>query len=412
MVQNRFSALPPGKIWKVCLLLQSLVILAITVKQMTGPVPLHYAIFTTAGRYLLEGRNPYGVDWGWGGLWFYSPLCGWFFGLLALLPTSVGLFVFNVGSQLLWLEGFRRFFKLFPPGWRSNAYLSILIILSTGELVGAYQSIKLEMAMIGLMLIVAEQMAQRPFWAAALAALVINFKWFPLAPIGLVALSDLREKRFKFVLALPVFLAISFLLPVVVYGWTFASELYRIQHTSLDGFVSVAYGDFVSVYGMLKHTFGIVVSKSSVTVIMATVAAVLAALVFWAPYDAKTRTVLAMSLGTLYVVNFNLLSQFNAYAIATPAFAYALFLCFTTSGARKMAAVFGAAAYWVIVSMFYSDLVPRAFRDLCRAILIKPMGSLILMAVLAAFVLMDIRCRYRRTGTIRLCTNPSNAMSS
>ena len=106
--------LPQGKLWKSLLFLQVLIVLGITIKTMLGGPPGHYAIFTTAGKYLLQGKNPYGVEWGFGGLWFYSPLCGWFFGLLSLMPFKVGLLIFNLGSHLLILEGVRRFLKLFP----------------------------------------------------------------------------------------------------------------------------------------------------------------------------------------------------------------------------------------------------------------------------------------------------------
>src|SRR5262249_30474721 len=156
--------------------------------------------------------------------------------------------------------------------------------LSIGELIGAYQSVKLEMAMIGLLLVVTELVFIRPVLAAALAALIINFKWFPIAPIGLLALSRLRQGKLRFTLALPLFLLLIFLLAVFVYGWAFASELYRTQHLTLVQFVSSAFGEFPSFFGMLKHTFGLVLSKSSISIAMATVAAALGALVLLAPY--------------------------------------------------------------------------------------------------------------------------------
>ena len=349
----------------------------------------HYSIFTTAGNYLLHGKNPYGVEWGFGGLWFYSPVCGWFFGLLSLLPRGLGLFLFNMGSQLLLLEGFRRFFRLFPDGWRSNAYLSILIILSTGELIGAYQSIKLEMAMIGVLLIVAEQVSVRPILAGSMAALIINFKWFPAAPIGLLILSRLRQKEFKFAVSVPLFLLFWFLLPFLVYGRAFASELYLTQNASLDRFVSEVYLDFPSVFGMLKHTFGILLSKSAVSLGMMGAAGLLGVAIIFARYDAKRLTIVSIALGTLYVVNFNLLSQLNAYAIATPALAYMLFLCFSSSGWKRQVSILSVAAYWIVVSLFFSDLVPHSFRDQCREMLIKPLGSTIMLLTLLCILVAD-----------------------
>lgn len=384
------NQLPSGKLWKLCFFLQLGVIALITLKSVFGDIGGHYMIFTTAGSELLHGRNPYGVDWNYGGLWFYSPICGWFFGLLSLLPSKVGLVAFNCGSHLILVEGFRRFLRLFPRIPQENAFLSSLIILSTGELIGAYQSVKLEMAMIGVMLIVADQISRRPVHAAVWGAMLINFKWFPLAPIGLLAVSNLRQGKYKFSLLLPVFLMVWFVLPVLFYGWQFTLELYRVQNSTLDQFVSQVFNDFPSVFGMLKHTFGISLLNSAVSTIMGTAAFLLAGLIWFAPYEKDSQRLLAMSFGTLYVVNFNLLSQFNAYVIATPALAYILFLAFASQGWRRYLSVFSVSAYWIIVSMFFSDLVPHSFRDLCRELRIKPLGSLVVLVVLMGFVLCDI----------------------
>ncbi len=345
----------------------------------------HYAIFTTAGNYLLHGRNPYGVEWGYGGQWFYSPVCGWLMGLFSLLSYAVGIITFNILSHVCLMWGLWRYVRsLALPRVSFNRYACLFLILSVGELIGAYQSFKIEMLMVGILLLAADVIEELPVLAGALCALIINFKWFPLAPVGLLALVELRRKRFRFIFSTGLFLAFYFALPVFVYGWSFAHELYATQTAALSRFVADAWTAFPSVFGLLFHTFSLRLSPVEIRGVMALAGLGLAFTVWNSALAPKELRAFAIALGSLYVVNFNLLSQFNAYNIAVPALAYGLALCFTRQGAQRTLAIFSVACFWIFVSMFYSDLVPHAFRDICRHLLLKPIGSLVLMFTLCA----------------------------
>ncbi len=372
----------------------------------------HYRIFTTAGSFLLHRINPYGVDWGYGGSWFYSPVCGWLFGLLSLLREGVGCFIFVMGSYFVFLYGCWRMVRKLPfPSSKNqfNRFLIVALILSMGEMIGALQSTKLEIAMIGLLLIAIDLIDSNPILAGVIAALIINFKWFPLAPIGLVGICQLRSKNYKFCVWTALFSVFFFVLPVAVYGWEFSHELYVKQNASLGGFMAGSFMVFPSVFGFLSKGLGITLSPTVIPSILVFLGGALGILV-WALSGVRGtnrsdfQTLFPLALGVLYVVNFNPLSQFNAYMIATPALLYALNLWFR--GEKKL---FGSAIvlYWVIVSMFYSDLVPHSFRDHCRDILLKPVGSVVL---LLAFVGFGIRalCSSKFRGKLLV---PDQAMT-
>lgn len=374
---------------RVFLVLQ--ILIAVVIAVLTGYLGknLHYRIFTTAGDYLLHHKNPYGVDWGYGGMWFYSPVCGWFYGLFSFLPFNIGGFVYILLSYALFLEGFRRIAaRCLPSSGSVSWYLSACLILSTGELIGALQSSKLEIAMVGTLMIIADIITERPVLAALLSSLLINFKWFPIAPIGLMAIVEMKHRRFKFAALTPLFLLLFFALPVFVYGWDFARELYTMQNSSLGHFVGDVYADFPSFFGMLHLTFGVKLTMAVVGKILAGVSLLLIVLfmAFSNHFRSEDATLLALSLGTLYVVEFNLLSQFNFYVIATPALLYALKYCFSTDLVERYLFRFAVAAYWIVVSLFHSDLVPHSFRQVCRDIRIKPLGALVMMVIFVFFI--------------------------
>lgn len=370
---------PSLSAWKLLYAFQWILIGSLTLKVALGPGGGHYGIFSTAGSYLMQVKNPYGVDWGFGGLWFYSPVCGWFFGLLSFLPKSIGVCLFNLLSHVLFLEGLRRFLKYFEPPKKPNLFLSLLILLGTGELIGAYQHIRPEMIMVGMVLIAFDISFRNPFWAALVASLAINIKWFPLAPVGLFCLVHLKERRFRFPFYVGLTLLLWFGLPFLVYGSDFASALYRDQDRTLSEYVNSVYLDFYSVFGFFKHSFGIILSKLVVSTLMGLVALLLAATVWLRCQSRQAGLIGATVLGTFYVVNFNLLSQSSAFCIATPALAYLISIACNSNSKERALNWFMIGLYWFLVSMCFSDLVPHSFRDLCREMRIKPLGSLILL---------------------------------
>lgn len=363
--------------------LQCVVLLGVFIGSAVHPFVGHYLIFTTAGRYLFHGQNPYGIEWGYGGVWAYSPTCGWLFGLLALLPKVPGIFLFDLVSHLLLLDGMRRFLRRLPsPEWRTNAYLCWLVILSSGELVGAYQSFKAEMLMLGCVLIAADLADRRPAWAALLASYIASFKFVFLAPVGLVALAFLRARRYRFVAWLGAFLVMWYLLPYVVHGPALASQMLADQNRFLAKFVGEVYLTIPNLFGFLARSLGVKVSLASALGAMGIAAAASALVVLTSCRDEAERLALALSLGCLYTLNFNLLTNLNGYLVALPAVAYTLWLAVRSRGATRLLYVATLFVYWVTVSLVYSDLVPHSFRDLCRYLLVKPVGTLLMSAVL------------------------------
>lgn len=372
----------PGKSWKILYWSQWLLLGFLTFQVARAPYGGHYGIFTTAGKYLFSGQNPYGVDWGFGGFWFYSPVCGWFFGLLNYLPASLGIFVFNFLSHFLLLEGMRRHLLKLGEKARTNLYLTLLILMSAGEFIGAYQHIRPEMIFLGLLLIIYDLSFSRPVWSALLGALIINMKWFPLAAIGLLAIAHVKERKYLFPVLVPVFLVFWFALPFIVYDFDFAKSLYFVQQQTLQDYVDRVYDDFFSVFGLLKHTFGVATPKSWVTPVLAIAGILVSALFWFFPKQRNERLVFGVSLGMLYTVSFNLLSQSSAFCLATPALALGLYFCFAGEKKEKWVAIGVTVFYWVVVSAFFSDLVPHAWRDFCRDARIKSLGSLVLMGYL------------------------------
>lgn len=152
-----------------------------------------------------------------------------------------------------------------------------------------------------------------------------------------------------------------------------------MQQQTLKTYVDEVYDDFYSVFGLLHHTFGFSVPRILVSPFLAFFAVLVSCAVWFWPKNRVERLVFGISLGMLYTVNFNLLSQSSAFCLATPAFALGLYLCFFQEGRARHLSMIVTCLYWCLVSLLFSDLVPVAIRDLCREGRIKPLGSLFLM---------------------------------
>jgi hypothetical protein len=362
--------------------LQFLLVLGISIGISFFSSNVHYRTFSTAGNFLLHGENPYLKDWGYGWQYFYSPVCGWFFGLFYQLKNGWGSLLYFLLSYAVFTMGCLKLFQdLKTPNKNTFIILSLLVI--NNEIIGAFQCSKLEIAMLGILMLVTSMIEKKPVLAACLSALMINFKFFPVAPVGLLAITQFKSKNYKFLIYLPLFIILFFALPIVPYGLEFTKELYRTQHQVLNEFVEKAYLDFPSIFGLLWHKMGIRFEFKTVQYILLIASIPFALLTYF--YSKKDAKYFALSLGVLYVVNFNLLSQTSAYLITTPAVIYCLYLLLNSKKPEKYYYVMALVIYWIFVSFLTSDFTPRPIREHFHTFLLKPIGGLVLLLAIVRY---------------------------
>lgn len=366
----------------------------------------HYRVFTGAARALWNEKPAYFTDFGWqNGLeWFYSPACGLTFYLpFSFLPETVGV-ILNVATMwavFVWGTSYflnavleTRKFDFVPlPS------LNLFWFFIASEMIGAIASEKTEILMVGLCLLSAGFLVRgRKWWPAFILAMVTNWKFQPLALVGLLAISLIfYRKNIQFIFEFAVWSLIFLAVPYAMTGSEYLGTAYPQWMQAVQNQLITQWKSFDHVYNVARTLGGIEITYSAVQNIALVVALVLAALQA-ADYALHRRgksgsfrwsACLALSLAATFMTSFSPLSQSNGYILVAPLTAV-LALIYAQLPKRSTewyVALGGLLAGWFITSMLTSDLVPVAVRDFTRESAIKSLGPLVMAAAVVWFLL-------------------------
>ena len=383
---------------KVLWVLLGLVLLGMSLQSFQrGYSSGHFEDFTLGGHKLLRGLNPYGQFFQCGP-YFYSIFCGWLFGVIDFLPHPLGLFLYRLASWVLlgevtaqWLlTGFQA-----APQKKSNCAAAAIAILGTSELLGGVSCAKLEVLMMAGLMWAGLAWQRHPILSGAVAASMVNFKFFPLAPVGLLAVALLNQKKrghgqhVKFVLSCLITFSALALAPLLVYGPKLALTMMHTQKASLSAYTLEHYAQFLSIFGFLTSILGKPPSVNASLAIAGMTALFLIGLMLWCRISSSEKALWAIALGSLYATNFNLLSQKNSFITGYPGLLFGVMLCCGGGTTLSLTRVqqgllrFSVGFYWIIVSYIHSDLFPKLGREWASHYHIKPLGSFVLMFFLA-----------------------------
>jgi hypothetical protein len=308
----------------------------------------NYIIFRQAFIHLVEGRDLY--------LHFpaehfdnflYSPTFAALMAPFARLPTGLGLVLWDLLCAAILVVGVRSI-----PGIDARAR-SLLVWFLLPEFIGSAQHSQTNPALVGLLFLTLAMAEQRRAWAAALfLSLATYVKIFPIAA-GLLFL--LYPQRVRLVLWTAGWMVALAALPLLVVSpaslaWQYGNW-WRLHTTS-----SHVAGVGLSAEGLLRSWFGLDPPRA----VMLGVAG-LAMLLPLTNVRAFSRLDFrATFLGAIlmWMIAFNHLSESPTFVIAMAGIGL---WYFSQPGTPAHRALLWFA--FLFVSVTYSDLVPRGFRD-------------------------------------------------
>ncbi|MCM2279639.1 MAG: glycosyltransferase 87 family protein [Oligoflexia bacterium] len=385
------------------------------IRLLLQRVPGHYRVFTGAGRALWEGGEAYGTTFGTGvGYFFYSPSCGMFlFGPFSLLPEKIGLGLYMTLSWAVFIIGAISFARSYrarntgrdAPLLRPFPSANWFWLAIAGQMVGGILASKLEILMTGILLLSLSWLMRgaREILAAALLALILVWKFQPLPTVGLALVAWVlvwRDWRLPtWVLG---FTALWWFLPFAFKPPGYLVASLQVWSETFSIFIQKAWIDFENLFAFLEKTFSLGLPFAVWQAISIAVGALLLVVVsifllgdrcraINADYRTREGLLLSAGLGAAFTTVFSPLGQNNALILYAPLL-LAGFLSYENARGRwRLAWRWILGLSWVVMTLPYSDLVPRDLRELLRHYSIKPVACLLLGAALALFAFRKSR---------------------
>ncbi len=377
----------------VCALVSLLSLVTVALR----PVGEHFIFPTEASRWLFDGRIPYGVILPrCTGPFLYSPASAlFFFSWFSFPPEPFFQSLYVWLSVAFFFYGLLRFSRALAArlkfDWTQHPLRNLFWLMVTSELSGAITGVKFELSLVGgCLLAFAYWLEGRDVAAGIGLAITANFKLQAL-PVALLGAAVLVRQRsgVKFLVSFAVTSALLWALPWPLMGdWAHFLNVNRAWMAGIDAQVSGEWTKAVyqHLYGFLGRAWGLNFELAEARRLMGVVAVGLGAAVFLRRPEGESERanglLFALGLGCLYVVAFSPLSQSNAYLWYTPA---VLALLYFGDRARVTvkAQTAGLLASYFLISLAYSDLVPRAWYRTFYDLRLKAfVTTLLLMALL------------------------------
>jgi hypothetical protein len=366
----------------------------------------HYKIFSGAALALWAGQTPFAQDFGSGvGYWFYSLSCGLFYyGPFAALPLGLGVFVYMLSSWVLFLIGVVYFVKVAKssPHFQvvTQPFDNWIWLWLSFFVMSAILAEKLELTMVGLFFIATAWLIRGRFVGASafLYGMMINWKFQPLPIVGLIvfvlALSQFKKAlRFFFCTLLSV--AFWFALPVVFLGPTKVAQFSKEWSLTLQEQLSRDWSRFQHLFKLPLYFFKDALSLADLQRFSAICGVILIIVVgLWLK---KARTVwnfqsqtlvkwglmLAMGLGSWFIVALSPMSETNAFVLVAPLFIVTGLLYQAAADAKLKKLLFWNVQFGgFTMALLGSDIFGKHSRIFFTELGIRPWGATVFTVIL------------------------------
>lgn len=356
----------------------------------------HFEMHTNAARAFLGGISPYAkslndsASGGYASWWLYSPTAGLAYYPFSLPPPSIGLFLYLTASLALFIWGiFSLLRQLGIPYDRPGMIWFYLPAFS--ELVGALQSEKLEVSMVGMIALAGTQILRGNFYLGGLClALPTVWKVQPLAIVGLVFLALFRRGgEFRPALRFGVGAALGILiflaLPVLFLPWSFLQTCGSDWLRALREAVDKTWHGNITLFNFLRGYIGYPRNPNEVRVVAAIVAALFAAATFFGwRGNIPRRILLALALGSIFGVICSPLSQGTTFVFGTPALLLMIVLYLQEGRGRWL-----LLTHWILTSIIWSELCPEAIKQVGASWNVRPLGFIAIALYLSGRALLS-----------------------
>jgi hypothetical protein len=281
-------------------------------------------------------------------LYLYSPTFALFMGPLAVLPTWLGLFLWNALNNAVLYFAARR---LFPDDNRRQALFLLLILV---DVLTALHNSQANCLLTGLMLWTYIHLQnRRAGWAGLCLALAAFIKVYGIA-VGLLFL--FYPGFWRNALWAAFWLVVLALAPLLVVSW---AALQMIYHGWFEVVSQKATGIQLSLMGVLQSWFDFPLRLRGIVQALGLGVLTLPALLYRTAWGEATYRRLYVASILIFVVIFNQMAESPTYIIAVAGFML-WFLSYRRSTNLGWL-LFGLA--FALTSLSATDLVPHAVRN-------------------------------------------------
>jgi hypothetical protein len=372
--------------------------LASLAKLAWSPVVGHYQIFIGATRALINGESPYFNTFNSpSGTWLYSPSCGlYFFRIFEWMPDRLGQWAFVALSWVVLFWGFWAFFeksKTFEALRANPLAYNLFWLLSANEVIGAIANTRLEIVMVGVLLLSASHMQSLTAtnWLSGIAiAKITLWKFVSLPSAALLMLVKPRALVPSLILGFLIFV----LLPVAQLGLSQGLNLHQVWLSAIKanaiGEGSASQPVWLSFVHLYRTAYRVFDYQPQYFMAQLAGAAVAIGLAVFTVLKAR-KVEWALALGAFFSTALMPASQSAGYIQWLPLLGLGFLLASTSSGRQRRVMQFALAISFFFVSFLSSDFVPKAARAFSADYALKAVGSLVLVVSLMAHRLSSSR---------------------
>ncbi len=364
-------------------------------------ISYHYSVFVGPGPFFWRGENPFLMFFVPGNdeqRYLYSPTFSMFYffpfslmnetwGRLAYVSLSL---IVLLGGMLSWTNRARRVYGI---EFSTHPWRNLALAMIGAELFGAIYFCKFEILEVGVLLVLVRLLTDGrifiPFFLLGLLA-EIKFQTVPVIGLLFVALMLLEARPVRAALVSGAASLLGVLagavLPLLAVSPSTLLEWNKARFANIDYVISTYWqGHYQPLYKVLL-TGGAGLTLADVRIFNVAGALFFVGLLTmlirgWSVRSQEARRDLGFLTAVAFGLLFNLLcspmAQTNAFIFFVPAIAL-LFALNPRGGSRATVALMAGAFF--IISIQYSDLVPRGWNLWARHWGLKPWGLILLLA--------------------------------
>lgn len=338
----------------------------------------HYDFFRASALKIWAGENPYAILYP-SGYFLYSPSAALFFyGAVAWLPYWTGLAIYMLASWAVLFWGARRFLRALAL---NSSDKNLFYFLLSSEVIGTLLNARIEIFILGIVLGAGAWLLQqrREGLAYFLLAMVCNFKMQSFPTVGLllmVAVWGLGHWR-----GVGVFLAslvFWYALPYAVRPAEFITTCYQTWTQFFGPYIGASWLDFQHLFRFVYKLTGWAPSFSAFQKMSAAIGGLFALALAARIYRDKQKKLSsaalkrlawgwnfrALALGAGFICLFSPMSQSAGFVLYAPLLALVIYFRRHENYFSYRTWTFLLGIAFFMISIAYSDLVPKDLRGL------------------------------------------------
>jgi hypothetical protein len=319
------------------------------------------------------------------------------FAPLGLLPGHLGVAVYLLLSWGVFVFGCLEFSSIVLRKPKREVLKLPIVqffwIAIAPQMWTAITAEKIEILSVGLLFFSAAWIIEKKHLGivALILSMLVNWKYHTVSTVGLLALAWIFTSG-EVALFAWIFCGLVFwyMAPLSFMSWKFFVETQTTWNLDLAEFTHQTWDSFDNVYAFLRNSLGVKLSyfHGQVLTLIFGLGAVFTQ---WKHRPGRESVAYALAIGGWLTALFSPLSQNNSYILLAPLVWLGILSIAPADKKWKPLLQYSTAAYFLVMALAYSDIVPKPARDWMRFHSIKPLAGFCYGLLIAIYPLISRR---------------------